>query len=199
MNNNLKVLRLFVDNKDKTFTIKKAAEALKINYRIAYEEIMELEKEGLLRIARHGNSKVCGFIHKYCSKVVEVEEARKQELFKDKNLTVLCRSLDEIKSPFYILALFGSYAKGTNRKGSDIDLCIISDSPEVIKEAHSIVSITALDIHLLDFTSGQFSQMVNRKNFNVGNEIVLNSIILHGLEGFYQLVNNAQQLAYPGS
>ena len=45
MNNHLKVLKLFVDNKDNTFTIKKAAEALKINYRIVYEEIMKLEKD----------------------------------------------------------------------------------------------------------------------------------------------------------
>ncbi|MBI4016520.1 MAG: hypothetical protein HY363_02395 [Candidatus Aenigmarchaeota archaeon] len=77
--NNLKVLKLFVENKDKTFTIKKVAEVLRINYKIAYEEVIKLEKEELIKIIKHGNAKVCSFNYKYHSKIVEIEEVRKQE------------------------------------------------------------------------------------------------------------------------
>ena len=83
MNNKLKVLKLFVDNKDKKFTIKKASEALKINYRIAYEEIIDLEKESLIKIAKIGNSKMCEFNYKFNSKLVEIEEVRKIETLKN--------------------------------------------------------------------------------------------------------------------
>ncbi|MEK6856988.1 MAG: hypothetical protein AABX39_00180, partial [Nanoarchaeota archaeon] len=75
-----------MENKDKTFTIKKASEILKINYRIVYEEIIKLEKEELIKITRQGNSKVCEFNYKFSSKIVEIEEKRKEELFKNKDI-----------------------------------------------------------------------------------------------------------------
>lgn len=193
MNNNLKVLKLFVDNKDKNFTIKKAAEALKINYRIAYEEAIALEKEELIRIAKHGNSKVCEFNYQYHSKIAEIEESRKQELFRNKDIKLIYRRIKEIKNPFYILVLFGSYANKTNKKGSDIDLCLITDNPDINKEVQSILSVTPVNIHLHDFTSEHFLLMLKSKESNVGNEIAKNNIILHGIEAFYELVNNVKQ------
>jgi len=193
MNNNLKVLKLFVDNKDKTFTIKKAAEYLKINYRIVYEEIMKLEKEEVIKIIKHGNSKVCQFNYKYNSKIVEIEEIRKQELFKNKDIKLIYKRIKEIKSPFYCLVLFGSYVSKTNQKGSDIDLCIITDNQDVNRNVQSILSITPITVHLRDFISKHFLAMLKSKEFNVGNEIVKNNIILYGLEAFYEMVNNVKQ------
>ena len=193
MNNNLKALKLFVDNKGKAFTIKKLAEALKMNYRIAYEEIMKLEKEGLIKITRHGNSNVCEFNYKYHSKIVAIEEIRKQELFKNKDINLICNRIKEVKSPLYCLVLFGSYADKTNQKGSDIDLCLIADNPEITKEVHSMLSITPLNVHLQYFSSKQFLLMLRSREFNVGNEIAKNNIVLYGLEAFYEMVNNVKQ------
>ena len=115
MNNNLKVLKLFVDNKDKVFTIKKAAEALNINYKIVYEEIMKLGQETLLKITKHGNSNLCAFNHTYHSKIVEIEEVRKQKLFRNQDLKLIYKRIKEVKSPFYCLILFGSFANQTNK------------------------------------------------------------------------------------
>lgn len=193
MNNNLKVLKLFGDNKDKTFTIKKAAEALKINYKIAYEEITELETEELIKITRHGNAKVCVFNYKYHNKIVEIEEIRKQELFKNKDLKLIYKRIKEVKRPFYCLVLFGSYANKTNKKGSDIDLCLITDNSEINRQVHSVLSITPLPIHLQEFSSEHFLLMLKSKEFNAGNEIVKNNIVLYGIESFYEMVNNVKQ------
>ncbi len=193
MNNNLKVLKLFADNKDKPFTIKKAAEALGMNYKIAYEEIAKLEKEALIKIAKHGNAKVCTFSYKYHSKVVEIEEIRKQELFKNKDIKLVYTRIKEIKIPFYCLILFGSYANKTSQKGSDIDLCLITDNEEISKHVRSMLSITPIDAHLIEFTPQQFAAMVKSREPNVGNEIVKSSIILHGIESFYEMVNNVKQ------
>ena len=193
MKNNLKVLNLFVNNKDKSFTIKKVAEALKINYKIVYEEITKLEKDNLIKITRHGNAKVCMFNHKYHSKIVEIEEIRKQELFKNKDIKLIYNRIKEVKSPFYCLILFGSYANRTNKKGSDIDICIITDNEEINKEVQSILSVTPINVHLQNFSSEHFLAMLKSKEFNVGNEIVKNNIILHGIESFYEIVNNVKQ------
>ncbi len=193
MNNNLKILKLFVDNKDKTFTIKKAAETLKINYKIVYEEIIKLEQEELIRITRHGNAKVCVFNYKYHSKVVEIEEIRKNELFKNKDIKLIYNRIKETKNLFYCLILFGSYANKTSQKGSDIDLCLITDNEQINKGVQSILGITPLNVHLQDFTSEHFLLMLKSKEFNVGNEIVKNNIVLHGIENFYKMVNHVKQ------
>lgn len=193
MNNNLKVLKLFVDNKDKQFTIKKVSETLKINYKIVYEEIGKLEREDLIKITRYGNAKVCSFNYKYHSKIVEIEEIRKNELFKNKDIKLIYTRLKEVKSPFYCLILFGSYANKTNKKGSDIDLCLVTDNIEVNNEAQSILNITPLNVHLQDFSSKHFLMMLKSKEFNVGNEILKNNIVLYGIESFYEMMNNVKR------
>jgi predicted nucleotidyltransferase len=189
MNNNLLVLKHFVENKDARFTIKKMSEILNINYRIAHEEISKLEKEELITAERQGNSIICQFNYTYSSKIVEIEETRKQELFKNKDLKLVYKRIKEVKSPLYVLILFGSFADKTNKKGSDIDLCIIADNEKTIKEAHAILRITPLPVHLQDFTPEEFLLMLKSKEVNVGNEIVKNNIILHDIESFYELVN----------
>lgn len=193
MKNNLKVLKLFVENKDVTFTIKKVADLLKINYRIAYEETMQLKEEELIRVNRHGNANVCQFNYKLSSKIVEVEEIRKEELFKNRDLKLVYNRIKEVKNPFYCLVLFGSYANRTHKKGSDIDLCVITDNAEVSKHVHSMLAITPLNVHLQEFTSKQFMAMIKSKEPNVGNEIVKNNILFYGIEAFYWLVNNVKQ------
>lgn len=191
MNNNLTILKFFVEHKDEGFTIKKVAETLKMNYRIIYEEIMALEKEQLIKIIKQGNSKVCTFKYTYHSKMVEIEDARKQELHKE--IQLIYNRIREIQNPYYTLLLFGSYANKTNKKGSDIDLCFISDNKNMRKELNSITGITPLNIHLQEFTSEEFSSMLKSKEFNVGNEILKNNIILHGMEAFYEMINNVKQ------
>jgi len=193
MKNNLRILKLFVDQKDKKFTIKKAAEALKINYRIVYEEIIKLEKEELIKIIKQGNSKICEFNYKYHSKIVEIEEIRKQELFRNKDIKLIYKRIKEVKNPFYILLIFGSFANKINTKGSDIDICLITDNPEINKEVNTLIDITPINVHLQEFTPKHFLLMIKMKEGNVGNEIVKNSIILYGIEEFYELVNNVKQ------
>src|SRR3989344_5858357 len=192
MKNNLRVLKLFVDNKDKTFTIKKAAEALHMNYKLAYEEVMRLEKEELIKITRHGNSNVCSFIYRFHPQTVAVEEIRKNELFRNKDIKLVFKRIKEINNPFYCLVLFGSYANKTAKKGSDIDLCLIADSQEINTEVRALLSITPTNVHLLDFTPKHFLTMLQSKEPNVGNEIAKNNIILYGLEAFYEMINHVK-------
>jgi len=191
MNNNLTILKFFVEHKDGKFTIKKVSETLKINYKIAYEEILDLEKEGLIKVFKQGNSNICAFNYKYDSKLVEIEEARKEKLSKD--IKLIHDRIKEVKSPFYSLVLFGSHANKTDNKNSDIDLCLVADNKSVNKQVGDMLSITPLNIHLQEFTSEEFLQMLKSKESNVGNEIVKNNIILSGMEAFYELVNNVKQ------
>ena len=188
MNSEIKILKLLIGKKEERFTIKKIAETAKINYRIAYEKVMALEKEGLINIAKAGNSKICRFTNKFNPKVFEAEYKRKQNLFRNKDFLVLHGRLAEFKFLFIAL-LFGSYAKGNANKNSDIDILIIGGNEKKIKMALSLVP---KKVHLTHVTYEEFIHMAKSREFTVVSEAIKNNIILIGIEEYYRLLKNAE-------
>lgn len=187
MNSGIKILKLLLEKKEERFTIKKIAETLKINYRITYEQTMELEKDGLLKITRIGNAKICEFTERFNQNIFEAEYARRKELFKNKDFLIIHNRLAELKFPFIAL-LFGSYAKGTASRHSDIDIAIIGGDE---KEIRATISLLPDKIHLTILTYKNFIHMAKSKEFTVVSEILKNNVILIGIEEYYRLLSNA--------
>lgn len=187
MDSEIKIMKLLIGNKEGRFTIKKIAEALKINYRIAYEKVMLLEKKGLIKITKAGNSKICEFTNKFDSIVFEAEFERRKDLFKNKDFLILHNRLAGLRFPFIAL-LFGSHAKGTADKHSDIDILAIGGDEKEIKSALSLVP---RKIHLTHVTYEEFIRMARVREFTVVSEAMKNNIILIGIEEYYRLVENA--------
>ena len=188
MKNNIKILKFFVENKNKQFSIKSISDTLKINYRIVYEEVLNLKKENLIKIEKKGNNNLCTFDYNYNSNVLHVEEIRKNELFKNKDIFLIYKRIKEIKNPFYILLIFGSYSNKTATKSSDIDLCLITDNKNIKDSVQSILNITPVKVHFNEFTTNEFVSMLKEREENLGHQIVNNNIILYGIESFYELV-----------
>ena len=195
MNSDIKILKLLLEKREDKFTIKKIAEALKINYRIAYEQVIKLEKEKLLKITKVGNSKICEFTGKFNSKVFEAEYLRRKELFKNKNFLVLHNRLAELNFSFIAL-LFGSYAKKTANKHSDIDILAIGGDEKEIK---ATISLLPDKIHLTCITYNNFIHMARSKEFTVVSEALKSNIILIGIEDYYRLIKNAEGRENKGS
>jgi len=189
MNSDVQILKLLLDRKEERFTIKKIAEALKINYRIAYEKVAVLEKEGLIKVTRAGNSKICEFANKFNNKVYEAEYLRRMALFKNKDFLVLHNMLAELNFTFIAL-LFGSYAKGNANKHSDIDIIAIGGDE---KEIQSTLSLFPDKIHLTHVGFKDFIQMAKSKEFTVVSEAIKNNIILIGIEEYYRMMENANR------
>lgn len=191
MNNQIKLLRFFVEHKDGKFTINGISKELGVNYRIVFEEIKKLEKESLIKISKIGHSCLCSFNYQFSSKIVEVEDLRKEETFRNKYIKVLFKRITELQNPFYVLLIFGSYARKAQHRHSDLDLCLITDNKGIKAKVNQIVSNIPLNIHLLDFNTKEFLSMLKTTEPNVGKEIVYNNLILRGIEEFYGLVNYA--------
>lgn len=187
MKSEIKILRLLLGNKEERFTIKKIAEALAINYRIAYEQVMNLEKENLIKITKTGNSKVCEFTYEFDQRVFEAEYERRKEIFKNKDFLVLYSRLAELKFPFIAL-LFGSQARGKANKHSDIDILSIGGDQKEIK---IIFSMWPEKIHLTQVSYEEFINMARSKELTVVSEAIKNNIILSGIEEYYRLLKNA--------
>ena len=189
MNSAVKIIKLVLSKKEERFTIKKIAESLKINYRIAYEQAQKLEKEGLLKITKTGNSNICEFSGKFNEKIFEAEYSRRKDIFKNKDLMVLHSRLVELKFPFIAL-LFGSHAKGTANRHSDIDILTVGGSQ---KEIQAALDLLPDKIHLTAIGYEDFISMVKSKEFTVVSEAIKNNIILIGIEEYYRVMENANR------
>jgi predicted nucleotidyltransferase/predicted transcriptional regulator len=187
MDSEIEILKLLISRKEYKFTIRKISEALKINYRIAYEKVNLLEKEGLVKITKTGNSKICEFASKFDDKVFEAEYLRRKELFKSKDFMVIHNRLSELKFPFIAL-VFGSHIKGKAYKNSDIDILAIGGDEKEIK---ATVSLLPDKIHLTLLSYEEFTLMAKSREFTVVSEALKNNIILIGIEEYYRLMLNA--------
>ncbi len=98
---------------------------------------------------------------------------------------------DTLKSKLYLLIIFGSYAKKTQTKNSDIDLMfVVPEGKEELfeKDVQRVARSLPLPIHYFVFSEKQFLEMVYAKESNVGQEALKNNIILYGIETYYEMV-----------
>jgi len=180
----IKILTLLLTNKEERYTIKQIAERVNINYRIAYEKVIQLQHEKLIKITPSGNSKTSQLTYQFNPLLFQAEYERRQNLLKNKNFLVLQKRLSSLPFPFITL-LFGSYAKGTTNKHSDIDLLTIGADK---KELATTLSLWPEQIHLTSVTYAEFIHMAKSKEFTVVSEAIKNNIILIGIEEYYRLL-----------
>lgn len=187
-----KILKLLLSNKEKEFTIRAISKEVLIDYKTVHIIVKKLIKSNTLIAKKAGQTILCSINQKgFNADVFRAESIRKEELLKNKDLYALYNYFEDIKEPFFILLLFGSYASGKARKGSDIDLMLIADNDDLRKKAKKVISSIPLNIHFIDFSSKEFLSMLKTTEFNVGKEAVNNNVILFGIEDYYRLIKNA--------
>jgi len=188
-NETFNILKILVENPEEKYSIRKLSQLRKINYKSAYQAIMKLEQKGLAKLERLGNTTNCSFSQKFDETVFAVENERRQELLKDKNFKTIHKYFDEIQQQ-YILLIFGSHAKQTADKHSDIDLLAITENEKEIEQTTKKIP---LNIHLTTTTNKDFTTMLKSKEFSVASEATKKNIILIGIEDYYRAINNARK------
>ena len=187
-----KVLKLLLSNKQKELTIREISKHVGIDYKTVHIVVNRLMKSNVVRAKRAGQTILCAINPKgFNADLFRAELIRRAEIFENSDLRTASKYFRDIQEPFFILLLFGSHASGKARKGSDIDLMLITDREEVRKKAKQAVSLIPLDIHLVDFNSNEFISMLKTTEFNVGKEAMNNNIILLGIEDYYRLMQHA--------
>ena len=194
VNKEIIIIKYLIENKEKELNINLISKNLSIDYKNLYLSIKKLEKKEIIKIENFGKSKRIKLNLEINPTIFEAEDLRKNELLKNKNLFVM---LNEIKnnlySNFFILLLYGSYAKNKQTKKSDIDLIFIvpnKNDENFDIEIKKIIKSIPLPIHYLVFSENQFLEMLNNNELNVGKEAFNNNIILHGIENYYNLLKN---------
>jgi len=183
-----KILKYLIENKERPKTIREISGALIVDYKNTFQSINTLSD--LIYKEKIGNNNLVEINLKPNQEIYSVENKRTKEfLDKNKSLKLIQNDIININYPFFIVLIFGSYAKKENTKNSDIDICIISDNQEKTKELVSKLRVLSLPLEIQEFTIKEFESMFDKKKNNLAKEIIKNNIILFGIENYYNLIS----------
>jgi len=190
MKTKLKIIKSFIEDKNPK-TIREIARQIKADYRITHTAAQRLIGEKILQAKKVGKSSLCSLNQSYYGvEIYEAENERKQQILKNKNIQQLYKEImAKIETSFFVLILFGSYAKNKQTKTSDVDLLFISNEENAEDKISDTLSLLPLKTHVLVFTEEEFIRMKDSKKSNVVQEAIENNIILYGIEMYYKLKN----------
>ena len=183
-----KVLKYLIENKEKPITIRQISQDLKVDYKNTFQIVSDISD--LISKEKFGNTNMIRIKLIISQEIFSVENKRKSQFLKEnKQLELVKKDIEGISYPFIIVLIFGSYAKKTQTKKSDIDLCIICDNEEKTKKLTLKLGLLPIKLEIHDFTTDEFEQMLKTNENNVAKEIVKNNVILYGIESYYNLIS----------
>jgi len=192
------ILKFLLKSSEEKNTIRGIARKLGKSYALTYNNVALLDKIGAVSKETIGNTKVIEISKRISpDTLIEIELKRKKE-FLAKNSWCELFVKDIIKNhqnPFFILLIFGSYAKNKQNEKSDIDLLAIVKDKQEIRALREVIlgEYTKVKKSLIAVDVEDFKEMVsNPEKFNVGNEALRNHILLYGIESYYNLLKNQQ-------
>ncbi len=181
--NGLQIISLFTNGFDREYYIREVEKLLKISPRTAQLILEDLENKGIIE------SKVKGKIKSYKLKINELSkryltfvEQYKSIAFMEKDLLV--KEVMEKISPFIngVGVIFGSYAKGTSSKESDLDIFVAGhyEKEEIKKVSRNL----GIEISIKCYPLKTFEKNVNQDILL--KEVLKNHIVFKNTELFIQ-------------
>ena len=184
--NHLQVLNLFTKGFNKEYYIREVKKLLNISPRTSQLMLDNLEKKAVLE------SKLRGKIKNYKLKKSEnakeyivLSEIYKRVLFLENNLLIK-EIISKIKPHINVIGIiFGSYAKGIQKKDSDLDIFIIGDYDE--KEVNKVSNLYGINLSVKNYTLKLFNDNIQKDTLI--KEVLDNHIIFSGTDKFIDLVS----------
>lgn len=184
-----RIIKSLIENKAPQPILALSGSAI-VDYKNAYALVGDLVSRGIIVTEAIGRAKPVRLNISSDPEIFLVEKKRTQEfLEKNPRIILIQEDIKEIGYPFLIVLIFGSFAKGKNTSNSDIDICIISDNQEVSNKLIQKLKLSSLKLEIHEFTTKEFISMIEKKQNNVGNEIVKSNILLYGIENYYNLIS----------
>ncbi len=184
-----RILKHLIENKT-PISIREASSATTMDYKNTYSYVGELATSGAIIQKPLGNFTSLQINLAPNLEIFNVEQKRKEEfLANNPKLSLISEDIETLNYPFFIILVFGSYVKNKQTEKSDIDLCIISDNKEKTKELQEKLNLLSLNLEIHEFTSKEFTSMLEKSANNLGHEIVKSNIILYGIENYYNLIS----------
>ena len=194
----IKLLQLFDQNFNTEFTINQISKKTGFDYAYANREINKLIKKGVISKKTVGNAHLCSLNLKNdetISIIFDYETRKKSYFYKKHKVlkTYFSDFFNEAKKyNIHSFLIFGSYAKESETKKSDLDILIIlenkAQSGELSKSINDAFKLATVEISPIIIGRTDFIKMLTDKTkLNIGKESLKNHVILYGIERFWEL------------
>ena len=190
-----KIMEIVLPQPFSVYSVKMISKLINSSYALTYDSVKTLLKKDIIKAEKVGNSLNCRLNLSANPQILAISSLLFSQKFLDKASFAFI--VDEIKDKLsdfiYMMILFGSYAKKTATRKSDIDLLFVVqnklDIEKLKKRISSVLSLTNKKAEFEVVTSEWLIKMFEEKN-TVGREVLNSSIILHGAEQYYTMVNS---------
>jgi len=190
-----KIMEVMLPQIYKAYSVRALSKLIGSSYALTYDSAMSLKSKKMIKAEKMGNTLACTLNLSADPQMLAISSLTYSKNLLDKSPFGFI--IDEIKNKLtnmiYIIALFGSYAKGSSTKKSDIDLLFVvqneSDIEKIKSNVNSVLSSTNLKVEFDVVAVEWLVEMFSEKN-TVGREILEASVILHGAEQYYTLVHD---------
>lgn len=189
----LKIIDFLSRNMDRKFTINEIAKSTGEYYSFVHRTVSRLVKEGIIVIIKAGRAYLCtlNLENEKALALLQLSEIEKRDDFyqRDKELGIMLEDFAsslEPKSSMLSIVLFGSYAKGSAAKESDIDILLLAkDGLNIEKASREIYAKYGKEINPIVMTANDFRK---QKGKALIKEIVSSHYVLYGADNFIKAV-----------
>lgn len=189
------ILAFLLNNLNRGYAIRELAKAVAQDYKIVFTTTKKIQAQGVIKIERISNINRCSpnISHENAQLFGYVSQRYSIIRLPKKITSVLSDIKTSIKNPFYILLIFGSYAKGSATSRSDLDLLfIIPDrncEPQINAAVKKSATLSAIQTNHIILTINEFISALREPS--VAQEAYNKHLLVHGGELFYELIQNA--------
>lgn len=189
MDNKLKIINYLGKNPGKSFTMHELSKLVKMPYATFYRTVKQMTD--LITTEKVGHSKTVriNLVNPNLRSYLTISSDQESKEFL-KNQPIIRKIAAEIGDKDIIL-VFGSYAKGTETKSSDIDMLIINKDGKRTVSFSKYELLFKKKINPIFVTLKEFRLMLGDMEENVGKQALKNHIVLNNPESFWGCVLNA--------
>ncbi len=183
--NQFRILDLFTRGVGKEYYVREMGKLLSVSPRTSQLNLEELERAGVLEAATRGKIKLYRLRNNEIAKeYIKLVEVFKKIRFLEKH-ELIREIVSKIDSHIDgIGIIFGSYAKGIEKKNSDLDIFIAGSYKR--KEFEKISKLFGVTISVKNYSLNVFEREFG-KDILI-KEMLNNRVVFHGIEKFAELL-----------
>ncbi len=196
----LRILDIFRKDPFASHTIREMMRPLKTrSYSWTHAAVRKLRKERILLLEKKGQCQLCT-INLGEQKTIIYFALLEELSAQGRRIPNLGRILSLMPLQFHILMVTGSYADGTFRDDSDLDVVVILDSEDKRQGlANALMhegELMVPPLHPYVFTRDELIEMLTNKEANYGKEIEKKHLVVSGAESYFRLLKEAMRRGY---
>lgn len=191
----MRVVAFFLAHVGESFGIRELSRRMNVDYKMVYTAVQKLSKKGILIKKRQANLDLCSLNLKEDLTSVYYGELLRANNFLQAHKEIASFFIavrEKVKTIFYSLIVFGSFAKGTETAHSDLDLLIIAQSRELGEEIERVINSEAIllktKVHAIILAETDFITGLKERKISISTEALKNHLIIAGVEGFYNAI-----------